>query len=315
MAAVDALSLETADRGGGRGRWAVAALAAIALHVGAVALFRHAPEANGTVDQPPIEMDLAPPPSGAAQTSDAGADSAPSVAAQDTPQAQPDQPTETPPEELPPLDATDDAQAVEDVTPQEAAPPEEVTELKADEVQTPPDLQAAVTLPPQETVVAREETPPPTPKKPAAKPEPKKPAPTRTAEKPTDKPVAKPKPAPAQAASQAGGANGVSNDAGAARAASADYARRIASLLAAQKRYPPEARAQRLSGRAVIAFTVNRSGRVISQSIASSSGSPILDGALRQMLARASSAFPPMPAEVPGASKSFTLPISFTFQG
>ncbi|MGA0532485.1 TonB family protein [Hansschlegelia sp. KR7-227] len=331
MAAVDALSLDGGHSGRDLGRWAMAGAVMLAVHAGALLLLRDAPPPSGFESQQPIEMDLMPPPSGAAQMSEAGADSAPAAAAEAVPQVQPEEtePTPTEAEELPELNADaapppPDEAITAEAAPDEAQPieetPVEQVETAPDLVEAPTDVTPAVTLPPERTVTAedvtpepRRETPPPVreAKKPVKR-EATKPKKTETRTVERERPKAAP---PPSASSRAGGARGVASNPGAARAAAAEYGRKISAILAGQKRYPAAARAQRATGRGVIAFTVNRSGRVISQSLARSTGNAILDQELRAMLQRASGSFPPMPPEMPGGSKSFTIPIGFTFSG
>ncbi len=63
------------------------------------------------------------------------------------------------------------------------------------------------------------------------------------------------------------------------------------------------------AGRSTIAFTVDRSGRLVSASIASSSGSGALDQAALAAVRR--TRFPPPPPGIGGASFNFKVPINF----
>jgi protein TonB len=292
-------------------------------------------------------MDLTPPPAGTAQMSEAGVDaSAASQAADAVPEVEPDEvKPETPPDEvreLPeevqeppvedePIELAEEDTALPELTSEDVPPLEEqvTAETPPDQAQTidevppdreippevatvPPDVEPAVALPPERAVVAREETPAPRPVK-RTEPrvaEPRKVAPARAERRVAERPRAQP-PSPSSAARQ-GGSSGIASDPGAARAVAAAYGRKLNALIAAQKRYPAAAERQRLSGRAIVAFTVSRSGAVIAQSIASSSGHAILDQELMAMLRRAAPSFPALPPEIPGASKRFTLPMTFT---
>ncbi|HEY0291370.1 MAG TPA: hypothetical protein VGC51_03385 [Hansschlegelia sp.] len=306
MAAVDALSLGPDPAGGDWRRWAVGGALALAFHIGAVILLRAAPEPTGDGSQPAIEMDLTPQPSGAAQMEEAGAN-AEQIQSDTTPTTEPDQTEEVPPEaeqleeiqdeatppEEPPVTAeaapTDDVQDLE---------PVETPEVAADDVKTPDDVQAAVSLPPERTVVAQEEAPE-RPKRPA-KTVTKREAPKREPrDKPTDRPTSKPK----VAESRAGGMGGASSNSGASSAAAAaDYGSRVRSALNAQKRS-----SVRFSGRASVVFTLNRAGRA---SGISASGPPEAAAEAEAMARRAS--FPAMPPEMAGASKTYTVPITFS---
>ncbi|MDC7985021.1 TonB family protein, partial [Rhodoplanes sp. TEM] len=76
-----------------------------------------------------------------------------------------------------------------------------------------------------------------------------------------------------------------------------------------KKRYPAAARGR--AGTARVAFTIDHDGRVVSRSIATSSGSPALDAEALALLDRASP-LPVPPAELAAAALSFVVPIRFT---
>ncbi len=315
MAAVDALSLDGGAGGPDWRRWALAGVAVLAAHVGiAVVLLNEAPSPVGGETETAIELDLTPPPaSGAAQTLEAGAN--------ETQPLTPESADETKPQEVEQLEELQDTPPPEDqpVT-AEVAPPEDVQDtpvetveeaqpvetdmVAADDVMTPDDVEAAVSLPPERTVVAREETP--EPRKPDVKPVAKRETPKPVKRKPTEKPAVRTadRPRPATVPTQAGGQGGASANAGAARAAAANYGSRIRAAVAAQKRSSTT-----FSGRAMLTFTVNRSGRV---SGVSASGPAPAAAEAQAMLRRAAGSFPPMPPEMPGASKTYSLPINFS---
>lgn len=64
------------------------------------------------------------------------------------------------------------------------------------------------------------------------------------------------------------------------------------------------------NGTAVVTFTLDRNGRVISRSIAKSSGSSVLDDAALTMINRANP-MPRFPAAMPQESVTFTVPIRY----
>ncbi|GLK68748.1 TonB family protein [Hansschlegelia plantiphila] len=306
MAAVDALSLGPDPAGGDWRRWAAGGALALAFHIGALILLRETPEPTGDVGLPAIEMDLTPPPSGAAQMQEAGAN-AEQIETDPTPTTEPDQTEEVPPEAEQLEEIQDEATPPEEpAVTAEAAPtddvqdlePVETPEVAADDVKTPDDVQAAVSLPPERTVVAQEEAPE-RPKRPA-KAAPKREAPNREPrEKPTDRPTSKRK----LVNSQAGGMGGASNNSGASSAAAAaNYGSRVRSALAAQKRS-----GTRFEGRATVVFTLNRAGRV---SGISASGPPEAAAEAEAMARRAS--FPAMPPEMQRASETYRVPITFS---
>jgi protein TonB len=71
-------------------------------------------------------------------------------------------------------------------------------------------------------------------------------------------------------------------------------------------RYPPGSRG---GGVASVRFSMNRSGQVLSSSVASSAGSAELDAAALALFR--GGGLPPPPPDVPGATFSFTIPIRF----
>ena len=92
--------------------------------------------------------------------------------------------------------------------------------------------------------------------------------------------------------------------------AASEWKRRISVQLASQTRFPPEASVKGLGGTAKITFTIDRSGKLISDQISESSGFPLLDTAAIEMLHRAQP-FPAAPAELSDDSFTFTVPVNF----
>src|SRR5690606_11447720 len=84
------------------------------------------------------------------------------------------------------------------------------------------------------------------------------------------------------------------------------YLRKLSSHLRRRKVNPRS----RATGTAVVSFTVDRSGRVISRKIAKSSGSKVLDDAAIASVERASP-FPPFPSGVSGEPLQLTVPFRF----
>ncbi len=89
------------------------------------------------------------------------------------------------------------------------------------------------------------------------------------------------------------------------------YLRLLAIRLAEVKRYPLAAVAQREEGVVLLAFRLDRSGRVLSWEIARSSGHDELDAEVSRMVALAAP-FPPFPTSWREASASFQVPIGFS---
>lgn len=181
--------------------------------------------------------------------------------------------------ELAPIDSVADAQR-RDVAPA----PEEMVEQKA----TPP----APDKPPQKTQV--EQPPPPEEapseiavqeQKPPAKVEPQQP------------------PAPMTAAPVKGGAPKVEPS----------WESRLVRKLQQYKRYPGEAQARGEQGVVVATFSIDRNGRVLSRSIAKSSGHPALDSEVLAMIERAQP-LPPFPPSMTEPQISLTVPIRFSLR-
>lgn len=312
MASVDALSFADSQVGGAR-RWAAGIAFAVAIHGALFVYLNRSPAPVAFDSQVPVELDLMPPPEGAAQMDQAGENETTAARPEEAP------PVTDEPEQLPEIDAETpppppETETVAAEEPQELEeinePVTAETEVQPDVVETPPDVEAAVTLPPQDTVVAQDVIEPPKPKPPVAKrpdpkPEPKREPPRREIARERPKPEAKPaeRRQTAQSAQQAGGRGGATSDPGAARAAAAAFQARITSLIRAQHKCSPG-----VNGKAVIRFTVNRAGRVTAISTASGSGAMAAQ-ALSEVR-RASGSFPSMPAEMDGSSKTFTAPIS-----
>ena len=144
------------------------------------------------------------------------------------------------------------------------------------------------------------------PPKPQAKPQPKSrpqvvrpPAPATT----------RPQPAPGRqaalpAAPRVGTPSPVNSN------ALPNWKSQVMGILQRNKRYPPDAQARHEQGVAQLAFSVDRSGRVVSSRLVGSSGSSALD-AETLALVRRSSPFPPPPPGVGGAQISLTIPIRY----
>lgn len=89
---------------------------------------------------------------------------------------------------------------------------------------------------------------------------------------------------------------------------------RLLAHLERHKRYPAEARARRLQGVAVIRFTMDRQGRVLSAAMERSSGHAALDREALALLQRAQP-LPQPPAATPGERITLTVPVEFFTRG
>jgi len=152
--------------------------------------------------------------------------------------------------------------------------------------------------------------PPPTPRKPLVKPPPKpahhhleqaESSPTPASSQPTPAPIAAPQtayaptPVPAPVPSSE---------------VSPGYRALLSAWLESHKHYPDSARQRGEEGRAVLRFTVDRSGRVLDFAVAQSSGYPDLDASIEQMMRGA--LLPPFPASMPQPRIDVSVTIRFS---
>jgi periplasmic protein TonB len=96
-------------------------------------------------------------------------------------------------------------------------------------------------------------------------------------------------------------------------AETASWHRKIVTQLERNKRYPPEARSRRQSGEVLVAFTIDRQGRVVSSRIVRSSGVAALDKEMIAAVQRAQP-FPPPPPNMPGETFDFTRLMQFNIR-
>jgi protein TonB len=170
------------------------------------------------------------------------------------------------------------------------------------EAQLPPEPQV-VELPPPEPMVETPvvATPEPPPKPPEAKRvERKKPAPRSTAAPRSERRTAEVAAAPNLGSTSAS-------------AAMTSWRDRVAAQLQRQKRYPSGAEARREQGVAVLSFSVDRNGHVLSRRIARSSGYAELDQEVLALLQRAAP-LPPFPPDMAQASVNLVVPIRFSLR-
>ena len=152
--------------------------------------------------------------------------------------------------------------------------------------------------------------PPPTPRKPLVMPPPKpahhhleqaESSPTPASSQPTPAPIAAPQtayaptPVPAPVPSSE---------------VSPGYRALLSAWLESHKHYPDSARQRGEEGRAVLRFTVDRSGRVLDFAVAQSSGYPDLDSSIEQMMRGA--LLPPFPASMAQQRIDVSVTIRFS---
>ena len=191
----------------------------------------------------------------------------------------------------------------------DASPPEPARQQLVEEqiAPTPPQEKPEVVAPPEQNLPPTPDKPEPAKVVPEQKPTPVKPKVVRPdAKKPVDAPPAPRTSAPPRAERQAPLASAMS--AGAAASAMASYNQRVRAHIMRFHRYPAGGNGQRSS--VTVAFTVNRSGSVVSSRVAGSTGVAAFD-AHAASIARAAAPFPPIPAEIPNGSISFSIPLRF----
>jgi protein TonB len=153
--------------------------------------------------------------------------------------------------------------------------------------------QPAVDAQPQQEEQKKVEQPPPPPPDAVAMPE----------EKPVEKPQEdKPQAAPTPALTK-GGAPTVSRS----------WESDLVKHLQRYKRYPGEAQSRGVEGVVLLAFSVDRNGRVLTHRIVRSSGHPDLDAEVMTMIERAQ----PLPAFPPSMTQeqlNLTVPIRFSLR-
>lgn len=252
-------------------RWGIAAAIVLLAHIGLLVGFMFVRQSDMPPGTPPdaVMINLAP------------------IAVAPPPQEEVDTPPQ--PEEVQP-------ETPPEPSPVEPQPPQPQQQMAVAPAPTEPDV-----LPAPQPDVMMAPPPPPkvaekpvekTPPKPVVKHQPKQAKPPARAHQRTNLPHA------ARAAAPSPGFSG---------AAVASWKSEIVMRISSVKQYPEEARPA--SGTAVVAFSVNRSGGIMSARLVRSSGSALLDRAAVETVRRANPV-PPPPAGVPGGS--FTIPLHFS---
>ena len=93
----------------------------------------------------------------------------------------------------------------------------------------------------------------------------------------------------------------------------ASWYRKIAQQVERHKGYPPSARERHETGVAKLAFTLDRSGKVVTSRVVRTSGSAALDQETMDTVRRAQP-FPSPPQNMPGEVFEFTVPIRFNIR-
>jgi protein TonB len=96
--------------------------------------------------------------------------------------------------------------------------------------------------------------------------------------------------------------------------ARANWQGQLLAWLSRHKRYPREAQEQRQQGMVYLRFVVDRYGRVLSYSLARSSGVAALDEEVVALIQRAQP-LPVPPPELPGTHFELVAPVQFSLRG
>jgi len=207
--------------------------------------------------------------------------------------------------------------------PPEEPPPVVIVELTAappEAVPAPPRL-APLPPPEVEPMLPEAVTPDPLPPGPIEPPKPQLPQPPRPPQKkpPVVKPPTSVAPhgqpmtaAPTETPPVPVGIPSVAPpDTGAsARQVSASYEARLIAQLRRYKQYPDRARRAGQQGIAMLRFTVDRTGRVLTHALVGTSGHQLLDDEALALIQRAAP-LPAMPPEMTQQTAEFTVPIDF----
>ncbi|PZR00117.1 MAG: energy transducer TonB [Cereibacter sphaeroides] len=269
--------------------WTLSAVVVAAALAGGVALALWLERQAGNEDaiEEAMLIDLPPQPPPPAMTAAA--------------EAAPDQPQVEAPDQTEPTEISETIPDLpEEITPPEAPPPPEQTEL-AQLTDLPMDSLAPPPPPPEpEPVVEEEKEKPPEPEpKPEPKPKVEKkklPAPSVASRK-------------TNAQSSATGEGQVSVSAGQMRDLKATWGAAIRKRVERRKSYPSGA--GNASGTATVRIVVSRGGGLSSVSLSRSSGNPALDDAAVRAV-RSAGSFPAAPTGLTDASYTFSLPINFS---
>jgi TonB family C-terminal domain len=98
---------------------------------------------------------------------------------------------------------------------------------------------------------------------------------------------------------------------GGGRGGAKGYLSDLMAQLAYHKKYPPELKKKKIQGVVSVRFSINRSGELLSSSIARSSGNPDLDAAALRMVAEASP-LPPIPTSIAKESLTLVIPVEYS---
>lgn len=197
-----------------------------------------------------------------------------------------DTPAEVAPQQMTEADPEENKEKPDpDPVPDQPVPPPELPPLP----ETPVVPKAEVVMPAKPVI----KKPPPKKKDVKKEHAPKTTAPVQTNARASN--------AAASAATGAGGSSAAAND----------WKSRVFSQLARNKRYPDSERQNGVQGVVGLAFTIDRSGNVLSAHVSRSSGSSALDNAAVEMVHRASP-LPAPPDDIGGSRITLSAPVRFS---
>jgi protein TonB len=284
-------------------RWGTAAIVVAAVHFTAAwgALNWRKAEATADAPSPAVMIDLAPlavappaPPQEVApgpQTTEAQP-----VPTPDTPTPVDDTPDPTPPTPVATPEPPELQQTAQEIKP-DIPPPPQPQDIKVPDLPKEDNSEATLAPPPSPKPKAHKEPPPK-----AREAERKKPI---DPDKPKHRETTAP---PSSIAARSNTAAAPSAGSGASPAVSpATWKSELMAHLNRYKRYPSGAAS---TGTASVAFTIARSGQVLSARLIGSSGNPALDAEAVSLPLRASPV-PPPPSEFGGSVLTLTVPIHF----
>ncbi|MDE1150397.1 MAG: energy transducer TonB [Azospirillaceae bacterium] len=197
---------------------------------------------------------------------------------------------------------------------------------RADQAPPPPPAALQLDLPPPPAPAPPEPPKPEPPKPEPPKPVPPKPTPPKPVvvrpvtpplpAPPVPSPVAAPTPQPpapssAPVQSEAPAVQNPPAPPAPALKGPDTFEGRLLAQLYKYKRYPAAARTRHQTGTAMLRFTMDRSGHVLSASLERSSGASALDEETLALVRRAEP-LPAMPDEMPGATLELVVPVEFS---
>ena len=261
--------------------WAGASLLVLSLHVGAAMWLLREPDMIAADDTPPaaIMIELA-----------------------ETPEA-----TETEANEISPAEVMSDASAAVEKVEEPVDEPvleQEVVQDEPEPVEEEP-REEIVQLDKVEVPLPVAKPKPPEPKKEIVKKDESKKKPVKQREQASAKQAVK-----AQAQVTQSSRNAARQSASGLFASSMTPARwqsRLMAHLERRKKYPSGAKSRREEGTVYVRFRIDDSGKVLSATLARSSGWPELDNEVLSLVQRAS----PVPAPPPDVNKTITAPVKF----